>query len=181
MSNKEPMTMKMSASGIKFVATSQETNRSKGGSRSEEKTYLLGQFAGLTEGGEEDTKRLLRAWFASPEDEELVWELSQMGRGVLLLGQYAKLEYDGYESKGNSLSNARIARYNSEGSFVVMDDGALVVFEGEAGKPVTFELEYRVELVKAETVSAPANNVKKVMSLADRIKAAQEADATQTV
>jgi hypothetical protein len=172
-------TMKISLNGIKFVATSQETNRSKGNSRSEEKSYLLGQFAGLTEDGEEDTKRLVRAWFASPDDEELVWELSQMGRGVLLLGQYSKLEYDGYESKGNSLSNARLARYNSEGSFVVMDEGALVVFEGEAGKPVTFELEYRVDLVKAETLSAPANNVKKVKSLAERIKEAEEAAASQ--
>lgn len=169
--------MKIALNGIKFLATSQETNRKTGNGRSEEKSYLLGQFAGLTEDGDEDTKRLVRAWFASPDDEELVWELSQMGQGVLLLGQYSKIEYDGYNSKGNSMSNARLARYDSEGNFTVMDEGALVVFKGEAGKPVTFALEYRVELVKAETLSAPANNVKKVKSLAERIKEAEEAAA----
>lgn len=175
------ISMRMSVDAVKFMATSQGKNKPKAGStgREEERTFLKGRFAGLDEHGQEDSKRVLNAWFTSDEQEEMVWQLAQAGKGVVLLGSFSEVELvgDSNSTVSKRLSDARVATFNSKGEFTYMEDGLPVIAKGEAGKPVVLEVEYHVNMVAAEQLDGNRNVGRRKVNLFDDVEEKETADA----
>jgi len=172
------ISMRMSVDAVKFFPTSQGKNKPKANatSRTEERTFLKGRFAGLDQHGQEDSKRVLNAWFSSEDQEEMVWQLGQAGKGVVLLGTFSEVELLGEDSSSISkrLSDARVACYNSKGEFSYTEDGVPVKTKGEAGKPVVLEVEYSVNMVHAETLTGDRNVGRRQVSMLDQLDEALE-------
>lgn len=171
--------MRITANAVKFLAQSRQRSKPKNGER-QGVPFLKGVFTGPTDEGREDAKRVLNAWFVSRDDEDATMELGGAGFGVLLIGSFSMKEPDsGDGPKIKSLSNCRLARYNSEGSFKVREGDREVVYSGKPGEYVTFEVHYETVLVTAEETSEvyeSANGTYSVDDIINRLEA-DEANA----